>query len=627
VAKAAAWRAIGGEGLVRQGITAEWKDAEAPHRLLRKRKAPTYNPSTALATQYSSLLAEELEQGVVAEIDPTAVRWANPTFLVPKKNGKFRKILDCRALNEELRDVPFKMEGPSTVRELARPGDWATSLDIHSAFNHIPVHPSLQPYLTFSFRGKTYGYKAMPFGVKHAPRVFTLVMRRAIRAVRERWHVRAISYMDDLLFLFDSEATARTLTREIATFLTELGWTLAPEKCEMEPTQEINFLGWRWNLRTLAVTMTTARATAMRATLTTWRRRAESRQRCRTRDLAALIGNLNFLRFQTPEASLYLARLDLTKQQAVAHFGWSGYCTLNPSLLGEIKWWTRTVIQNRPHQLETWPVSSTLTTDASPWGWGATLEFGRSKLYRYGFWSSTQRTWSSNKKELMAVYESLRGYRRKLKAAIHTSVLVRSDNTTTVADIMRMRASKSLLPPLRNLFLLTKAMRIQLTAIHLPGVQNGEADKLSRMGTAREYFLREQTLQWILRELEFQPDTDPFAASPYLPSTTTIAHPGEGLRIPWAAQKLFLHPPPHLIGKCLSKIRWEPAQAILIAPAWPSQPWSPLLSRLSQRQVHLGPFSAVMEVTARFRREGWLLPPGNVVAALLDTRMTKASVF
>jgi ribonuclease HI len=621
----AAWEEIQAEDLLAEGIQAEWKDTGAPGRLEARRTQHNYNPAPRLAVEYTRLLEEELREGIVEEADPKEVRWINPTFLVPKKNGKFRKILDCRELNAELRDVSFAMEGAETVRDLARKGDWATSLDIHSAFSHIPVNKDLQPYLGFKFRSKTYTYKGMPFGVKNAPRVFTLLMRRVAAAIRERWATRMVCYMDDLLLLFEDRVTAETQTAEIAGFLGKLGWTLAEDKCERTPTQHINFLGWNWDLQHLSVAMTPARRADLTTQLRDWIQHAIQRKHRPVRELAALIGNLNFLRLQWSEASLHLKTLDGAKSSTAWRAGWTALCTANPSWLGDLKWWSRQITQNHARQLQEWPHSVTLTTDASPYGWGATLQTETDQRYSFGFWNSTQQTYTSNAKELIAVQASLQRFRGLLRTVPYTTVLLRSDNSTVVADINRLSASRSLLVPLRRLLTTIQGMKVRVTAAHIPGVENSEADRLSRMGRIREYYLRQTLLQELMRVWDITPESDPFASSPYLPSQTAMKHPTDALRTSWIGRTLFLHPPPHLLGKTLSKIRRENARAILIAPAWRSQPWSPLLSRLSLQRTTLGTFEETMETTPRFRKEGWQLPPGQVVAALLDTRMMRES--
>jgi hypothetical protein len=36
---------------------------------------------------------------VIKRVKDSEVKWWNPVFVIPKKDGKFRKIVDCRRLN------------------------------------------------------------------------------------------------------------------------------------------------------------------------------------------------------------------------------------------------------------------------------------------------------------------------------------------------------------------------------------------------------------------------------------------------------------------------------------------------------------------------------------------------
>jgi hypothetical protein len=265
------WKEIGAEELMLRGITAEWKEEESPRRLERERNPAAYSPKPAWAQEYRKLLEEEIREGIVVEIEEEEAKWFNPTFLVEKaKKGKFMKILDCRRLNEELADEHFKLEGADVVCALIQPGDWATSINVKSAFSHVPVSEELSPYLTFQFEGRTYRYVGMPFGIKHAPRVFTLLMRKVMVAIRERFPVRAVSYMDDILLLFADVRDAVTKTWDIIHFVENLGWTLAEDKCETDPTQDIDFLGWRWHLEEATVTATPGKKAELLKDLRVW---------------------------------------------------------------------------------------------------------------------------------------------------------------------------------------------------------------------------------------------------------------------------------------------------------------------------------------------------------------------
>jgi ribonuclease HI len=626
----AEWERIGAWDLLQQGIRAEWADAQAAEDLRVHPTPPQYQPRGPLREVYRRLLQEELTEGVIAPVPATFPKLRNPTFLVPKKGGKFRKVVDCRLLNEHLRDKTFKMEGIGTVREMVKPGDWATSLDFKNAFNHIPVHADLQPYLCFDFEGTTYGYRGMPFGVKHAPRVFSRLMKRAIQEVRRRWGVRISFYMDDTLLLFTDEQTAAIQTAEIAGYLQRLGWTLSPEKCQFRPSQVTEFLGWEWNLRNATLAISPSHRGALLEEVFAWLDLTERRSQVSIRKLASLLGELNFLRAQNPEASLYTGRLNALKVHSVRASGWDGHTTVTPAVAGELKWWLRRISRNPATPMLPPPVRATLTTDASPDGWGGVIEHGEETRIAFGRWRGSERLLTSNAKELTAVRKALEDLAQVLDAERGGAVLVRSDNTTTVQLIRKWRAAATLLPHLRRLWNLSGRMELHLTATYLPGVHNERADRLSRMGNAMDYAVKQDIFPQILQQLRLQPQVDVFADSHNhlldayctLDATDGGATAVDGMLLDWTGQVLWLHPPILLIGVALTKLRREGAQAILVVPDWSGQTWSHDLTQLSRASVNLGAYEQCMTPGRRFLARQWKFPPGQAVAHSLDTRTT-----
>jgi hypothetical protein len=201
-------------------------------------------------------------------------------------------------------DKGFKMEDVRTVSQLAEDGDWACTLDIASAYLHILVQPDFQPFLSFQFGGNFYCYTAMPFGLKCAPRVFTLIMRRIIDYLRTTLSLRCVIYMDDLLILGTSSEMTMRLTQQVVARLLELGWTLSWEKCQLTPAQLIEFVGWQFNFQTMTVQMTRHRRWTLMQEVQRFQQAARERQTLPVRQLAALLGQLNFLRLQCAAASL-----------------------------------------------------------------------------------------------------------------------------------------------------------------------------------------------------------------------------------------------------------------------------------------------------------------------------------
>jgi hypothetical protein len=155
-------------------------------------------------------------------------------------------------------------------------------------------------------------------------------------------------------------------------------------------------------------------------------------------------------------------------------------------------------------------------------------------------------------------------------------------------------------------------------------VKNDEADRLSRIGTKREYYLKEEHYQRAIEALEEKPEEDAFGGTPYLPSRVAPDHISDALRQDWKGRKMYIHPPPCMILKTVQKALNDGALGVLVLPDWKGQTWEDCLRRVRKRVTILGPFEEVMELTPRFRSEGWRLPPGNVQVVSLDTKTTPA---
>ena len=112
--------------------------------------------------------------GGIASADKNAVElvqnqkslgFYNQLFLVPKPNNKWRPILDLSNLNKFLKVEKFKMETPETIRTSLQTGEWVTFIDFKDAYFHIPIQTLSRKYLRFHVQGKTYQFKALPFGL------------------------------------------------------------------------------------------------------------------------------------------------------------------------------------------------------------------------------------------------------------------------------------------------------------------------------------------------------------------------------------------------------------------------------------------------------------------------------
>ncbi|KAA6366742.1 MAG: putative Transposon Ty3-G Gag-Pol polyprotein [Streblomastix strix] len=208
---------------------------------------------TEEAREYKIMLEEELKENIVIPIKKEKIKWYNPTFMIKKASGKWRKILDEKVLNKQIADFHFKMHDLNKVKQTIGLGDWSTSLDLSSAFHHLIAQIESQPYLAFEFQNNHYTYRAMPFGTKHSPIYFTTAMEPIMQQIRLKTETKIINCIDDILPLHQNKEYLKNMTQRIIDTLKYFGFTINTEKSVTEPNLIVIFLGWEWNLANATV--------------------------------------------------------------------------------------------------------------------------------------------------------------------------------------------------------------------------------------------------------------------------------------------------------------------------------------------------------------------------------------
>ena len=103
-----------------------------------------------------------LQKGAVELVNPPLTPgFYSRLFLVPKKNGKMRPVIDLSVLNQHLIVLHFKMETNRSIKGSIHLGMWTTSLDLTYAYFHMPISPevSLVPEICLGihFQDDAYG--------------------------------------------------------------------------------------------------------------------------------------------------------------------------------------------------------------------------------------------------------------------------------------------------------------------------------------------------------------------------------------------------------------------------------------------------------------------------------------
>ena len=135
--------------------------------------------------------------------NPQSLGFYNRLFLVPKPNNRWRPILDLSKLNNFLETQTFKMETPETIRTSLQTGEWVTSINFKDAYFHVPINSQSRKYMRFHIQGKTYQFKALPFGLSTAPMEFTVIAKE-VKWLAMRQGIRIHQYLDDWLVIAKS---------------------------------------------------------------------------------------------------------------------------------------------------------------------------------------------------------------------------------------------------------------------------------------------------------------------------------------------------------------------------------------------------------------------------------------
>ena len=101
-----------------------------------------------------------LKKGAIQEVSPSDQAFYSRLFLVPKKEGTYRPVIDLSSLNRFVPHVHFKTEGLHCLKTVVRKGDPMTSIDLKDAyFSVAPLHlRALQILLIQTLRDHQFDY-------------------------------------------------------------------------------------------------------------------------------------------------------------------------------------------------------------------------------------------------------------------------------------------------------------------------------------------------------------------------------------------------------------------------------------------------------------------------------------
>ena len=482
-------------------------------------------------------------------------------FLTSKKDGTWRPILNLKPLNAHLRSRTFKMETLRSVVRAVDPGDWMASIDLKDAYLHVPIRKSHHKYLRFAFEGVSYQCKVLMFGLKTGPFVWTKILA-PILAMIHRWGIYISPYLDDLILKnSDKSALVEQLPISLQTLI-NAGFIVNLQKSELQPCQDLVYIGGRLRTDLGLVTLPHDRMEAFLRSLSKFK--VGSTQTAGF--FQHILGMIAAMLDVVPYARLRMRPLQvhLKRHWNQAAQPQSTRIPVTERLTPCLQWWS-----SQDHLLAGLPLcppkpNVTITSDASKKGWGAFLL----EHAVQGLWGPWEKAFHINFLELKAIWLGLKAFQDNVEGKV---VLCRCDNTTACAYINKMGGTKSQVLT----SLLTRIMEwciernIHLQAVHLPGVKNVLADMLSRTETDHNEWSLNTRVTDRLFLAWGKPQVDLFASrqNAKLPTFCSLHREEElalswdALSMTWSRGEFYAFPPLVMIPIVLDKNKAGPSSS------------------------------------------------------------------
>lgn len=598
--------------------------------------------------EVSEQLDRYLQLGILVPTTEEEAKGINPLAWMNN-----RLVMDGSFLSDKMPEpAKFTYEDWSHAAQYLQKDWYMTKADARLLYLCIPLDPETSSWCAVQWNGRLLRFEGLPLGVAPAPLLATTVVRPVVGLLRQL-HINLSQYLDDGFVAAKSrEQTAADMQNYLQVF-TRLGFLMHPRKCIIEPTQEMEWLGFKVQTNKVdtkyaVLTMTTKK----RRTLVEAAKQVMKAQTLPARKLARWIGSVVAAhRAFQPALFLLTHSMEALAAATPQRHSWR---TAEVMVTQQIREEARAVRRamasdlwmERPLVTRDSP-NMVLTVDASEWGWGAYLSSPDRMEeplvpVEQGRWTSnpmptfTQAVMASMKKDynIKTMEEHSAGvldalcrrtrmeqptmpaHNNVLEALAvlygvvalspflsrETRLMIRSDNTTTVAALVKERcANKHVAAAATMARLAIASTGAQLVMVtHIQGQLNTVADQASR-----SWLDRHKHLEWPMsKEMAdrlFQmagphwsnKAVDAFASAhntkldqfwtltPHPRATATDAFAQR-----WKGKQLYINPPFHLMHQVINKLKHDrPARAIVIAPVWPNQPWWSWLHRHAWKEV------------------------------------------
>lgn len=435
------------------------------HSILVTKDMPVSSPPHRLTMDKREKI-KKIVQGLLDEgkVRYTTSPYASPAFLVPKKDGEMRMVIDYRKLNDITVAEPYPIPRMDDLLDGVKDPKVFTVVDLKGAYHHLKMSPEDQYKTAFITPDTHLEWTVMPFGLKNAPATFARYMNTFIKKYNLN---NTIIYFDDILVATRNLEEHLTALEALFDALAKEHLTVNTSKCHFLQEQ-VDYLGI--TLDKNGIRTQDNKVQAIKAIPTPKNRH----------DLMRFLGMVNFYHKFIPHYAIHAIPLhNMLKKDRP--WKWNEDCNLAFEKLKEILIHGEVLI---PFNKER---KTILYTDASGVGIGAVLkQIMENQEKPVAFYSKrftgAQMRYTTSEQEALAIVKAIDHWKYYLDGR---KFIIRTDHKP-------LTWLKSITDKNRRLFNWSiKLSTYDYEVEYLPGETNIEADALSRAPQANLVTLQE----------------------------------------------------------------------------------------------------------------------------------------
>ena len=198
-----------------------------------KRQYPT---PAGLKEPLRKVINEMKRDGIIV---PTTSLWNSPLFLVKKKGGAMRPVVDFRPVNQETVLERFPLPVISELFNSLNDCKYFTSMDLLSAYWQVGMEEEAAEKTAFTCPEGRYKFTRLPFGLVNAPMHFSKIIGGVLG---ELIGCGVLCYLDDIIIYSATKEEHHKAIKRVLEKLQEVGLQVKIEKSTFFQ-KEIKFLG------------------------------------------------------------------------------------------------------------------------------------------------------------------------------------------------------------------------------------------------------------------------------------------------------------------------------------------------------------------------------------------------